>query len=77
MKEFCKGKDPYDLLFPNGIGGVEYHFPRRCEKIAKRAGLNWKDFDLHRWRRTGATRHMKRASLSGRSKLGLVTKAWR
>lgn len=57
MKEFCKGRKPRDLIFPNGIGGVEYHFLRRCEKIAKRAGLNWEDFDLHRWRKTGATRH--------------------
>lgn len=57
MKDFCKGKGPRDLIFPNGIGGVEYHFLRRCEKIAKRAGLNWEDFDLHRWRKTGATRH--------------------
>lgn len=57
MKEFCKSKGPRDLIFPNGIGGVESHFLRRCEKIAKRAGLNWEDFDLHRWRKTGATRH--------------------
>jgi integrase len=58
MKEFCKGKGPRDLIFTNGIGGVEYHFLRRCKKIAKRAGLsNWEDFDLHRWRKTGATRH--------------------
>jgi integrase len=58
MQEYCKGKSPRDLLFTNGIGGVETHFLRRCKKIAKRAGLkNWKDFDLHRWRKTGATRH--------------------
>lgn len=57
MKEFCMGKKPRDLIFPNGKGGVEQHFLRRCEKIAKRAGLNWEDFDLHRWRKTGATRH--------------------
>ena len=58
MKEHCKGKGPRDLLFTNGIGGVETHFLRRCKKIAKRAGLkNWDDFDLHRWRKTGATRH--------------------
>jgi integrase len=57
MKKFCAGKRSRDLLFPNGIGGVEYHFLRRCEKIAKRAGLNWEEFDLHRWRKTGATRH--------------------
>ena len=57
MKKYCAGKKSRDLLFPNGIGGVEYHFLRRCEKIAKRAGLDWEDFDLHRWRKTGATRH--------------------
>jgi integrase len=57
MREFCKGKKPRDLIFANGKGGVEQHFLRRCEKIAKRAGLNWEDFDLHRWRKTGATRH--------------------
>jgi hypothetical protein len=53
MKEYCKGKGPRDLLFTNGIGGIETHFLRRCKNIAKRAGLrNWKDFDLHRWRKT-------------------------
>ncbi len=57
MQALCKGKNPRDLIFPNGHGGVQYHFLRRCEKIAKRAGLNWEDFDLHRWRKTGATRH--------------------
>jgi integrase len=58
LKEYCKGKGLRDLLFPNGICGVETHFLRRCKNIAKRAGLkNWKDFDLHRWRKTGATRH--------------------
>jgi integrase len=58
MKEYCKGKGPRDLLFPNGVGGIETHFIRKCKNIAKRAGLkNWKDFDLHRWRKTGATRH--------------------
>lgn len=57
MQAFCKGKKPRDLIFPNGHGGVESHFLRWCEKIAKRAGLKWEDFDLHRWRKTGATRH--------------------
>jgi integrase len=28
------------------------------QEIAKRAGLaNWQEWDLHRWRKTGATRH--------------------
>ena len=58
LKEHCKGKAPRDLVFPNGRGGIENHFLRRCESIAKRAGLpTWQDFDLHRWRKTGATRH--------------------
>lgn len=58
MMEYSKGKGPRDLLFTNGIGGIETHFLRKCKNIAKRAGLkNWKDFDLHRWRKTGATRH--------------------
>lgn len=58
MKQFCEGKAPRALIFPNGLGEVEYHFLRRCKKIAKRAGLsNWDDFELHRWRKTGATRH--------------------
>lgn len=57
MKKFCETKGTRDLLFPNGIGGVEKHYLRRCLKIAKRAGLNVEEFDLHRWRKTGATRH--------------------
>jgi integrase len=58
MKVFCAGKGPRRLLFPNGLGEVEFHFLRRCENIARRAGLtNWEDFDLHRWRKTGATKH--------------------
>lgn len=58
MKKFCVGKGPRQLLFPNGVGHVEYHFLRKCENIARRAGFaNWEDFDLHRWRKTGATKH--------------------
>jgi len=58
MKRFCAGKGPRDLLFPNGIGGIDSHFLGKCKNIAKRAELsNWEDFDLHRWRKTGATRH--------------------
>jgi integrase len=34
---------------------------RVCKAIAKRAGLaNWDDFNLHRFRKTGATRHYDR-----------------
>ncbi len=58
LREFCKGKPSRALLFPNAQGGVENHFLRRCKAIAKRAGLiTWGQFDLHRWRKTGATRH--------------------
>jgi integrase len=58
LREFCKGKISRALLFPNGQGGIENHFLRYCKAIAKRAGLvTWKQFDLHRWRKTGATRH--------------------
>lgn len=58
MKTYCEGKNPRDLLFPNGVSGVQKHFLRLCKKIAKRAGLpDWEEFELHRWRKTGATRH--------------------
>lgn len=58
LREFCRGKAARALLFPNPQGGNEGHFLRRCKTIAKRAGLaSWEQFDLHRWRKTGATRH--------------------
>jgi integrase len=58
LRNFCKDKPSRALLFPNGQGGVENHFLRQCKAIAKRAGLvTWLQFDLHRWRKTGATRH--------------------
>lgn len=58
MKKYCEGKGPRELLFPNGVGGVEMHFLRMCKEIAQWAGLlNWDEFNLHRWRKTGATRH--------------------
>jgi integrase len=58
LKVFCAGKGPRQLLFPNGVGHIETHFLRKCEAIARRAGIaNWEDFDLHRWRKTGATMH--------------------
>ena len=58
LRDFCQGKPQRMLLFPNARGGNEGHFHRRCQAIAKRAGLSsWEDFDLHRWRKTGATRH--------------------
>lgn len=58
LREFCKGRASRGLLFPNAQSGIEGHFLRRCKVIAKRAGLpTWEQFDLHRWRKTGATRH--------------------
>lgn len=58
IKVLCAGKGPRQLLFPNGVGHIETHFLRRCKAIARRAGIeNWQDFDLHRWRKTGATKH--------------------
>jgi integrase len=58
MEKYCEGKGPRDLLFPNGIGTIETHFLRMCKQIAQRAGLpNWDEFNLHRWRKTGATLH--------------------
>ena len=58
LKRYCEGKGPRNLVFPNGKGGVQNHFLRICKKIAKRAGLSdWREFNLHRWRKTGATCH--------------------
>jgi integrase len=58
LKQHCSSKAPRELVLRNGQGGIENHFLRRCENIAKRAGFaNWQDFDLHRWRKTEATRH--------------------
>ncbi|MGD0157373.1 MAG: hypothetical protein ABSB50_14850 [Terracidiphilus sp.] len=57
IKQYCAGKASRDRLFPNTLGGIDTHFIRRCKAIAKRAGLsNWEEFDLHRWRKTGAMR---------------------
>jgi integrase len=58
LREFCAGKSARALLFPTAMGRNESHFLRQCKTIAKRAGLaTWNQFDLHRWRKTGATRH--------------------
>lgn len=58
MSKLCAGKGPRELLFPNSIGGIDTHFLRQCKNIAKRAELlNWEEFNLHRFRKTGATRH--------------------
>lgn len=58
MKEYCAGKGSRELLFPNTLGEVQFHFLRKCKAIARRAKIkNWKEFNLHRWRKTGATKH--------------------
>ena len=58
LQEFCNEESSRTLLFPNAQGGNEGHFLRRCKAIAKRAGLStWDEFELHCWRKTGATRH--------------------
>jgi integrase len=58
LEAFCTGKGPRQLLFPNGVGQIQTHFLRKCKIIARRAGIeNWEDFNLHRWRKTGATKH--------------------
>lgn len=56
MSKFCAGKGPRELLFPNTVGGIDTHFLRQCKNIAKRAALlNWEEFNLHRFRKTGAS----------------------
>jgi integrase len=58
MKKYCADKGPTELLFPNRHGGIDTHFLDKCKRISRKACLvNWRDFDLHRWRKTGATRH--------------------
>jgi integrase len=59
LRKHCHGKPRRALVFPCRHGGVNYHFLRLCKRIAKRAGLlpDWREFDLHRWRKTGATRY--------------------
>jgi integrase len=54
LEAICRGKGEHDLLFPNTEGRVEGHFLRKCQVIAKRAGLT--GFELHRWRKSFATR---------------------
>lgn len=58
LREYCRDKSQSALLFPNPEGGVENHFLRQCKAIAERAGIkDHKKWTLHRWRKTGATRH--------------------
>jgi len=59
LREYVKDKQRNDLLFPNTEGNREGHFHRHCTAIAKRAGLDPTQFDLHKWRKTGATQSYK------------------
>lgn len=59
LKAYCEGMQPHDLLFPNRNGTVEGHFLAWCQQIAKRAGMNPKEWNLHKFRKTGATMHYK------------------
>jgi integrase len=58
LKKHCADKKPNDLVFPNAeTGGVEAHFLRRLQIIAKRAKMPVEDWTLHAFRRTFATIH--------------------
>jgi integrase/recombinase XerD len=58
LKKHCGDKKQNDLLFPNPeTGGVETHFLRQLQSIAKRAKLPVSDWTLHTFRRTFATIH--------------------
>jgi integrase len=59
LKQYCEGKKPGDLLFPNENGGPDNHHLKKCKRIAKAAGLNQDEWALHRFRKTGATMHYK------------------
>lgn len=58
LRRHFQGRAPRAPIFPCRTGGINTHFLRVCKNIAKRAGVpNWEEFDLHRWRKTGATRY--------------------
>jgi integrase/recombinase XerD len=58
LRKHCTGKKSNDLLFPNAeTGGVEKHFLRQLQTIAKRAKMPAADWTLHAFRRTFATIH--------------------
>lgn len=58
LKVHCEDKQPNHLLFPNKVtGGVEGHFLRHLQQIAKRGKLPVSDYTLHAFRRTFATIH--------------------
>jgi integrase len=59
LKTYCEGKQPHDLLFPNTEGRVQGHFLTMCKRIAKRADMNPDEWNLHKFRKTGATLHYK------------------
>jgi integrase/recombinase XerD len=55
-----KEKQQCDLIFPmTGGCKVRYNFWRECRKIAERAGLDPKNFWLHKFRATFATMHLR------------------
>jgi integrase len=43
-----------DLVFPSATGKVDGHLLRLCERVAKKAGLDPEECDLHKFRRTFA-----------------------
>ena len=47
------------LLFPSPNGIRNYHLHDRCKRLAKQAGLNPKEWHLHRFRDTAATRWLR------------------
>jgi integrase len=58
LKAHCAGKQPGALLFPNKLtGGVEGHFLRHLQQIAKRGKLPPSAYTLHAFRRSFATIH--------------------
>ena len=58
LKVHSEDKQPNHLLFPNKVtGGVEGHFLRHLQQIAKRGKLPVSDYTLHAFRRTFATIH--------------------
>ncbi len=60
LRQHCKGKAASELLFPPSRKNLSRRFDPECKKVAKRAGFpDWRNFTLHRWRRTGAHRLLK------------------
>ena len=47
------------LVFPSPNSKLNYRLHDRCKKVSKRAGLNPKEWHLHRFRDTAATRWLR------------------